>query len=187
MEKILLFIEKKYKNIILIICFIFFPLKSLYLYCEKREKEENLKNLSNLVFDNEYRKKYGLPLIKKDHIKEDNQKKQARGIDDFVEIHYNKTKGEEIDCYTITDSTYLNIGYSNVYNIRIIDINYAGKYISFVDFFKILKEYNKLSLSNDSLFYNEKIIKRSLKDTSINNREKEILRDLNDPFLLKNK
>ncbi|MFJ1435772.1 hypothetical protein ACILFN_10580 [Capnocytophaga canimorsus] len=71
------------------------------------------------------------------------------------------------------DSRILGIVFSNSKDYR---------NISFVDFFKLLKKHNKLSLSNNTLFYNEQIKEGKLNDTIVSYFEKEELKKLNTPY-----
>lgn len=65
-------------------------------YCQykrnqiQREEVQKLKLIERIVFMDNYRKKNGLPLINKNFVKEDSLYIYTKGIDSFIEVHYNK-------------------------------------------------------------------------------------------------
>lgn len=152
----------------------------------QREEVQKLKLIERIVFTDNYRKKNGLPLINKNFVKEDSLYIYTKGIDSFIEVHYNKKNGDEKNIYKVSNSIFFTIKYANMHNSRILGVVFSNskdyRNISFVDFFKLLKKHNKLSLSNNTLFYNEQIKERKLNDTIVSYFEKEELKKLNTPY-----
>ncbi|CEN41710.1 conserved hypothetical protein [Capnocytophaga canimorsus] len=56
----------------------------------QKEEVQKLKLIERIVFMDNYRKKNGLPLINKNFVKEDSLYIYTKGIDSFIEVHYNK-------------------------------------------------------------------------------------------------
>ncbi|CEN41709.1 conserved hypothetical protein [Capnocytophaga canimorsus] len=69
-----------------------------------------------------------------------------------------------------------------MHDSRIFRSCFNSKDYRILGFFKLLKKHNKLSLSNNTLFYNEQIKEGKLNDTIVSYFEKEKLKKLNTPY-----
>ncbi|MDO5105458.1 hypothetical protein [Capnocytophaga sp.] len=178
--------KRKLLIIIFLITLIGWGCVYYFKYKENKKQIEEVQKvalLEKIVLTDNYRKTNGLPLINQDFITEDSTVIYGKCIDDFIEIYYDKKNGDEKNIYKISDSIYLTIKYIHTQNARALGIFLSQekkhKYISFVDFHNSLKKHNKLCLSNDTLFYNEKIKDGKLNDTIVSRFEKEELKKLN--------